>query len=70
MDLRVTLMVDVLTEQTDSHVELLDPVAYAKQFVSLTPMVRGDHKTVVDDKIVDRLNVVDTEVVWQDTFVN
>lgn len=72
MDFRVTLVVDVSADRP-SHLKydksLLDPVAYAKQFVGLTPYVRGNHDLdFVDGQIVKGLTVVDTDTEWVEAY--
>lgn len=71
MDFRVTVMVDVADTKPSHLKDITDPVEYAKQFVSLSPCIHGSHDIdFVDGRVVKALDVVDTEVVWQDVFVN
>lgn len=72
MDFRVTLMVDVASDRP-AHLKydksLLDPVAYAKRFVGLTPCIIGSHDLdFVDGQVVKGLKVVDTETEWVEAY--
>lgn len=69
MDFRVTVMVEVDDKKPNHLKDITDPVEYAKRFVYLSPAIYGSHDIdFVDGKIVKALDVVSTEVVWQDVY--
>lgn len=69
MDFSVTVIVDVADSRCDNQLPINDPIAYAKQFVSLSAMTRGEHHAIKDGEIIQRLNVVDAEVTNLEAYV-
>ena len=66
MDFRVTVVVDV---QLQDDTILKNPIAYAKQFVELTPMIYGNHDIALENGQVGKgLTVVSTEPEWTDAY--
>jgi hypothetical protein len=63
------VVVDVDSRRPKYLQNISKPIDYAKRFVTLQPIVYGSHDIdLVDGQIVKSLNVVDTEVVWEEAY--